>query len=233
MTEQTQDPAATAATESTPLEALAPAAPAANEPDQDEAPKADELSVLKSRAKMMGITFSNNISVEKLREKIQAKIDGEAEKPDEDADQVVEAPALKGEGPKKFDPSELTNEAMKLIRCRITNMNPQKKDLHGEIITVANRFIGTVRRFVPFGEATDDGWHIPFCIFQELESKRFLNIRTIRNRQTGAIRVEQSWQREFALDVLTPLTEEELKQLATAQMAAGTATTAPADNYLS
>lgn len=53
-----------------------------NQPNIDESPagedqKPDELSMLKSRARMMGITFSNNISVETLKQKIQEKIDGD------------------------------------------------------------------------------------------------------------------------------------------------------------
>ena len=36
-----------------------------------ESQKPDELQMLKSRARMMGITFSNNIGVDALRDKIE------------------------------------------------------------------------------------------------------------------------------------------------------------------
>ena len=39
----------------------------------------DELSVLKQRATMMGIQFSNNIGLETLRKKIEDKMEGRAE----------------------------------------------------------------------------------------------------------------------------------------------------------
>lgn len=118
-------------------------------------------------------------------------------------------------------PLSLKQENMRLIRVRITNLDPKKKDLHGEIITVANEILGTVKVFVPFGEVTDDGWHIPYVIYKMISKRKFLSIRTIRDRRTGHIRVEQQWAKEFALDVLPPLTPQEISRLATAQAAAG------------
>ena len=40
------------------------------------------------------------------------------------------------------------------------DLDPKKKDLPGEVVTFANEYLGTVRVFVPFGEQTEDGWHI-------------------------------------------------------------------------
>ena len=108
---------------------------------------------------------------------------------------------------------------MALVRVRITNLDPKKKDLPGEIITVANQYIGTVRKYVPFGEVTDNGYHVPQCIFKVLDSRRFLNIRTIRDAKSGRIRVETNYAKEFALEVLPQLTNEELNQLAANQAA--------------
>jgi hypothetical protein len=111
---------------------------------------------------------------------------------------------------------------MKLVRLRITNLDPKKKDLPGEIITVANRYLGTVRKYIPFGEVTDNGYHVPYCIYTELQSRQFLNIRTIKDQRTGTNRIETTLAREFALEILPPLTKEELDRLATSQIAAGT-----------
>ena len=87
--------------------------------------------------------------------------------------------------------------------------------------TVPKYSLATVRKFVPFGEVTDNGYHVPYCIYTELESRRFLNIRVIKNPRTGTNRVESALVREFALDILPSLTAEELKQLANAQLASG------------
>ena len=197
--------------------------------------KPDELSMLKSRARMMGITFSNNISVETLKQKIQEKIDGD-EKENERVDELnpsetippVEAlvnPSVPA--PTKANKSQtlrqqVTLENMRLIRVRITNMDPKKKDLPGEVVTVANEYLGTVRKFVPFGEVTEEGYHIPYCIYKQLLSRKFLNIRTYKDRKNNnQIKVEQHWAKEFSIEVLPPLSKEELNHLAVAQTAAG------------
>jgi len=180
-----------------------------------------EKEVLMQRAKLMGISFSNNISAEKLREKIDAHLAGEAESQEEAAAEPEVNPLASPEAKKASLREQLIAEATKLIRVRITNLDPKKKDLPGEIITVANEYIGTIRKFVPFGEHTDDGYHIPKCIYNLLEDRRFLSIRVVRDRRTGVTTPVTTWAKEFALEVLPQLTEEELKDLAAAQMAAG------------
>ncbi len=247
----------------------------------DEAPAApDELTILKQRAKLMGISHSGNIGVDALRAKINAKLappadeveeeEEETTSQDEGEDEVVAEPEplstpkpaveaefvpqsmaqlqaeiaqlraqitertratalnplegdVLGEVPavKKTKRQRIVDEATKLIRVRITNMDPKKKDLSGEILCVGNRYIGTVRKFIPYGEATDDGYHIPKILFDELESRKFVNIRTFKDRRTKQTRVEHKWAKEFAIEVLPPLTVEELGRLAIAQAAAG------------
>jgi len=171
----------------------------------------------------MGIEFSNNIGTETLRARIKAKLDGET-KPEEPAVEDGEINALTGEPvnvPKKSLRQQIYEEQMKLVRIRITCMDPKKKDLPGEIFTIANEYLGTVRKFVPFGEVTDDGFHVPYCIYTMLEERRFLNIRTRKDKRTGVEHPETSWAREFAIEILPPLTPDELKRLAIAQAAAG------------
>ena len=192
----------------------------------EKAPEVNELDLLKSRAKLIGLTFSNNISVETLREKIRAHLE-ERNAPVSvtpvAAEQQVNALAPEATATAHTPTLRevMVRDQMKLVRLRITNLDPKKKDLPGEVITVANEYLGTVRKFVPFGEVTDNGYHVPYCIYTELESRRFLNIRVIKNPRTGTNRVESALVREFALDILPPLTAEELKQLANAQLASG------------
>lgn len=178
-----------------------------------------ELEVLKQRATLMNIKFSNNISVEKLREKIEA-----AQVKDEP---VVEAAAVnplganQESGVKKMTLGQkIRAEQTRLIRVRIQNLDPKKKDLPGEIITVANEYMGTVRKFVPFGEVTDNGYHIPYCIYEFLKERKFINITT-RKGKNGLPDIRATEAREFSIEVLPPLTEAELAQLAQAQIAAG------------
>ena len=78
-----------------------------------------------------------------------------------------------------------------------------------------------LRKMIPYGEQTDEGFHIPYCLFRLLQSKRFLHIRTVKDRVTGVERQDKQWVKEFSLDVLPDLTKEELARLAAAQAAAG------------
>lgn len=278
--------------------------------EQTEGSGPSELELLKTRARLIGVEFSNNIGLETLRERVNAKLvelDGEDATPvqatgsesDESLPEQVDT-AMEGDDAPNFDddieeeettseqdpsavnafdaaaqiaaakvtappvtpikgadqiinpvkplarasvdPSAgtklgqaatvkagrtptlrqyLYNEQMKLVRVRIQNLDPKKADLNGEVIAVGNKHLGTVKMFVPYGEVTDDGWHIPYIIYKEMERRRFLSIRTVKDPRTKQPVVKKGWAKEFAIEVLPPLTATELKQLATAQAAAG------------
>ena len=204
-----------------------------NQDDQALNPNADEqavdeLPLLKERAKVMGIPFSNNISLETLRKRVADKMEGKDEAPEVNAltgdPEIAQAMAAKPLDPKANAVALrklMHAKQMRQVRVRVTNMDPKKKDLPGEIWTVANEYLGTVRKFVPYGEQTDDGFHIPYCLYRLLDSKRFLHIRDVKDRTTGIVRQDKVWAKEFSLDVLPTLTQGELDRLAAAQAAAG------------
>jgi hypothetical protein len=180
-------------------------------------PKVDEMTILKQRAQLMGVQFSNNIGLETLRERIRAKME---------AIDQIENPKVPDVGETSIQPQAMTlreqlrRDELKLIRLRITNLDPNKKDLHGEIFTLANEYLGTVAKYIPYGEVTDQGYHVPYCIYRQLEQRKFLNIR-VKKASNGQTKVESGWVKEFSLDVLPPLTPAELAKLANAQAAAG------------
>ena len=204
-----------------------------NQDDQALNPNADEqavdeLPLLKERAKVMGIPFSNNISLETLRKRVADKMEGKDEAPEVNAltgdPEIAHAMVAKPLNQKANEVALrklMYATQMRQVRVRITNMDPKKKDLPGEIWTVANEYLGTVRKFVPYGEQTDDGFHIPYCLYRLLDSKRFLHIRDVKDRTTGIVRQDKVWAKEFSLDVLPSLTQGELDRLAAAQAAAG------------
>ncbi len=187
----------------------------------------NELDILKQRARLMGLTFSNNIGLESLKEKINAHTEKETpaseDESKDDGNEVVVEELVEQKAPAKQKKQSLRKhlmeKSMKLIRLRITNLDPKKKDLPGEFLTVANEYIGTVTKYIPFGTATDDGYHVPYCIYKFMKSKKFLSIRSYTVK--GQIQIEQRWANEFALEVLEPLTPDQLKKLAAAQLAAG------------
>lgn len=190
----------------------------------------DELTILKQRAKMMGINFSNNIGLESLRAKIAEAQAGESQESTDAAATpkanpleaaVTQAPVAVPVKAKTLR-QQIVEENMRLIRLRIVNLDPKKKDLPGEFFTVANEYLGTVTKFIPYGEVTDGGYHVPYCLYKMLRDKKFLSIRTKNDRNnSNQIKVEQRWAAEFSLDILEPLTPDEIRKLASAQTAAG------------
>lgn len=181
----------------------------------------DELTLLKQRASLMGLKFSNNIGLEALRKKVSDAQEGITEEPEVAQVNPLESVSV---APKEETRTEMARrirlEQTKLVRIRIQNLDPKKKDLPGEIITVANDFMGTVRKFVPYGEQTDNGYHVPYCIYQFLKERKFLNIRVTKGKN-GRPNIQQAWVREFSIEVLPMLTQEELTNLGQAQIAAG------------
>lgn len=187
----------------------------------DDLDQVDELSLLKMQAKTLGIVYSNNIGVDTLRAKIKAKLEDTAEIVEAGSNTPADEAATSKPVKRKTLRQHLQDEQMKLIRVRIMNLDPKKKNLHGEIFTVANEYIGTVKKFVPYGEVTDNGYHLPMILYKELDDRKFLNVRTIKGRNGDTTRVETNWVKEFAFEVLPPLTQSDLDKLATQQAAAG------------
>lgn len=176
---------------------------------EDELQTPDELTTLKARADLLQVSYHPSIGLEKLREKINAKLaEGEGEAPAE----AKAAPAeQETEAQKRL---RLKREALKLIRVRITCMNPVKKEWEGEIITVSNNAVGTVKRYVPFN--ADDGWHLEHILLEQLRERQCQVFYTAKDDRGNKIR-KGKLIKEFAIEVLDPLTEAELKELAQRQ----------------
>lgn len=174
----------------------------------------DELTLLKRQARAMGIPFSNNIGVETLRAKIKAVKEGEAEEKKTLEEQATAA--LQKKPVKKLSlRDKLRRENLALVRVRVTNLDPKERELPGEIFTVANEYVGTVRKYVHFNVP----WHVPKCIYKMIRNQKFLNIRVYK--QNGREMVETSWSPKYSVEVLPPLTKEELQKLAVAQRSKG------------
>lgn len=173
----------------------------------------DELAILKARADLLQIPYSNNISLAKLKDRIEEYMaKDEEEEPEDEIEEVVETKtALR---------TRLIKEATRLVRVRVTNMNPAKAAFPGEIFTVANSMVGTIRKFIPYGAGTEAGYHIPYAIYEMIKRKKF----TLVKKEVGpnGTPVFNKYERkEFAIEVLDPLTPEELKKLAAEQAATG------------
>jgi hypothetical protein len=165
--------------------------------------KLDELELLKGRADDMGLKYHPSISLDKLKAKIE-----EANAPKE------EPVVAKASGSKTRQ--EHVKEATKLIRIRIVNMNPNKREWQGEFFSASNRVVGTIKKYVPY----DVEWHVPNFIFKMIKARKFRVTKEVSNGKGGKI-TQNRFLPEFSVEVLPDLTPAELKELAADQAKRG------------
>ena len=184
------------------------------EVNEEEEVQVDELTLLKRRADKLGVTYSNNIGLETLKERVAKAMEGNKEP---EAEEEVKADSVQSMVELR---AEKRKEAMKLIRIRYTNMNSRKKDVPGEFFTVANGIVGTIKRYIPYGEAAENGWHVENAIYKMMKRRTFTTTVTKRDDKGRPYNTSVE-RKEFAIEVLDPLTQEQLDQLAKDQRASG------------
>lgn len=175
--------------------------------DTDEVLTQDELTTLKARADLLGVSYHPSIGLEKLREKINAATSDAPQSPVEEASKPNEETANQRR-------SRLKKDAMELVRIRVTCMNPAKAEWEGEIFTVGNSAIGSITKYVPFN--ADAGWHVPRVVYQQLAERQCQIFVTTTDSRGNKSR-KGKLIREFAIEVMPPLTKEELHELAQRQ----------------
>lgn len=175
----------------------------------------DELQTLKDRADLLGVQYHPSIGVEKLREKIAAAL---ADKPKEDPKPAVQAKTVPAEETQAEMNRRLRDEQLALVRVRITCMNPTKAEWQGELFTVGNSLVGSLTKYVPFN--TEDGWHVPRILLDTLMDRQCQTFVTTKTKNGVSIR-QGKLIKEFAIEILPQLTQEELQELARRQAMAG------------
>ena len=164
--------------------------------------KLDELELLKGRADDMGLKYHPSISLDKLKAKI-----AEANEP------VQAAPAVLSRNERR---KAHMDEAKKLIRVRIVNMNPNKRDWTGEFFSASNNVVGTIKRYVPY----DTEWHVENFLYKTIKNRKFRVTKEVSDGKGGKI-TQNRFMPEFAVEELNPLTDKELKALADDQAKRG------------
>ena len=178
------------------------------------------LEALKERAKELGVKHHHNAGEAKIQEAIDAHLaeNAKAELAEEfshpvnknhiDPDTGKIVPMTSEEYRTKYLPERKKN-MNRLVRCRVTCMNPAKREWEGEIISVGSAKHGTFKKFVPF-----DGreWHVPKVIFDEMKSRQCTIFHTVTDARGQKIRKGRLID-EFAIEVLPPLTPEQLEKL--------------------
>ncbi|RLD76719.1 MAG: hypothetical protein DRJ15_14850, partial [Bacteroidetes bacterium] len=199
----------------------------------------EQIELLKERARKMGLKFHHRIGLKKLKVLVEEGLNPTKPtptptvEPKEVVEPVVTATAEVTEdipsivritttGRKiygkdthiKERPAEkkarLRKEANALVRVRVTCMNPNKKDWEGEIYTVSNTVVGTIRKYVPFN--AENGWHVPQFILTAMREKKCQIFKTVKGPRGNKIR-KGSIISELNIEVMPPLTVKEIDDL--------------------
>ncbi|HEY7823555.1 MAG TPA: hypothetical protein VIG24_11995 [Acidimicrobiia bacterium] len=188
-----------------------------NEMNDDAALKAADLETMKGTADRLGISYHPSIGAEKLSEKIK-EFRAVQEENAPATQPATAAPEAEGETQAQRH-RRVRQQATALVRIRVTCMNPSKKDIEGEVFTVSNAVVGTLKKYVPFN--ADEGWHVPQMILNMIR-RRKCQVFVKEKTKNGVSFKKGKLINEFAVEVLPPLTEAELGQLAQRQaMASG------------
>ena len=110
--------------------------------------------------------------------------------------------------------------ALKLIRVIVRSNNPLKRDHSGDIFTVGNKSLNggkPVKKYIPYNN--EDGWHIPNILYEHLMAAECQIFKKVT--RNGQEFMEPTNIKAFNIEVLPPLTEEEIQQLAIKQKATG------------
>ncbi len=190
--------------------------------------KQKRIEALKEKCDEYGITYAPQAGESKLQQLLDAYYK-EQEELSGMQNNVTTADVDETEEETSTDEKPLTKaelyeqvkrEATKLIRVRITCMDPAFKKRKSDLFKVSNKAIGIVGRCVQFdGKPT----HVEQVILDVMRAKRFqmFEEETVQTA-FGPRKVKKGRQvPSFAIEVLSPLTEKELKELAADQAARG------------
>lgn len=187
-------------------------------------------------------TLKKNI-IEALTAKAAAEADNGETPPvssldldDEDVSDIQVAPA-KPAGPSieellEMDPKEIEDtilrrkviraQALKLVRCRIKNLDPADAMLPSGLFTVVNKYTGKVSKVIPYGdEFYENGYHVPQILLNDIKSRKFALRKEVKGGNFGVKRYKTSMVRKFSVEILPDLTEKERQALAVSQQASG------------
>jgi len=209
----------------------------------------DSLNDLRKAAKDLEIPHSGNTGLETLREKIMKVLEDRVlSSPetrdeyqgifgDDDLDEIEIAKPIpkKDTGPSvsqmlKMDPSEIEDialrrrviraQALRLVRVTIQNVDPGDAVLAGGIVTTMNKYTGKVTKYVPYGEESEGGYHIPWMLYEHLRDWKFPLRKEQKGGRFGVKTYKTTMVSKFKIDILPSLTLDELREMANHQRAA-------------
>lgn len=184
--------------------------------DNSDLPVQDELTVLKARADQIGVKYHPSIGLEALKAKLAQALSDAPAPGSNDAGTPAQAAPVETENQMR---QRMVREATVLVRVRVTCMNPLKKEWPGEILAVGNDVVGSIKKFIPY-QGAEDGWHVPKALLDMMREKQCQVFYTVTLPNGQKVR-RGKLIKEFAIEVLPPLTADELHDLAQRQALSG------------
>lgn len=178
-----------------------------DEDDVQALPQVSRMDSLKKKADAMGIKYKGNISEETLARKIETHLSNEKAEVEEDEEEVVAKPT-------KVIPHSERQRSQRLIRIVVHPVDPRRTQLDGEIVATGNSVIGMVSKYVPFN--AEAGYHVPEIIYHQLKDTMFTEFYKIYDKDNNEV-VKTRQKKAFIIEVLDPLTEDEIHDIAVRQ----------------
>ena len=148
------------------------------------------FKTLKEEAANLGIVFSPNIGEETLKTKIREfKL----------AQEVIAETT--GAVTKVEQDNALRDEALKLVRVKVTCLNVEKARQQGFWAIGSNSLVGTIKKFIPVNVP----WYMPQILVNVIQEKQF-TISTGKNNQ-------RMWTKEYNVEILPDISIQELEDL--------------------
>lgn len=159
--------------------------------------KPTQLELLKTQAEIMGIEYREDITEQALRKQLMDAL----------------AQADSGETISHADRKKLIKDSMKLERVIISPNATHMKEHQGQIFSVGNSILGYVNKFVLFNAE----YHVPKIILDHIKDQKmqFFTTKVVNGEQLR----ESKLRPMYTVEVLDPLTKEELEDLAKSQAA--------------
>lgn len=207
------------------------------------------IEALRKLAKDMEVPHSGNTGLETLRNKIVARLSqfvsaspdnqSQFDEPDlsagseEDFEPIQVNKPVKVSKPKvdllSLDPTTIEDvslrrqviraQALRLVRVKIQNLDPNDAVLSGAILSLQNKYTGKVAKYIPYGEESENGYHIPWMIYEHLKQWKFPLRKEQKGGRFGVKTYKTVMVNKFSVEVLPPLTLAELQILANHQRA--------------
>jgi hypothetical protein len=210
---------------------------------------ATSIEPLRKLAKDMNVSFSGNTGIDTLRGKLTTYLSKflmsnpdkreEFDEPDfvntddENLEEII-VNKPKPRAPKQdlLSMDETTIEdislrrqvirakALRLVRVKIQNLDPNDAVLSGAVISLQNKYTGKVAKYIPFGEESENGYHIPWMMYEYLKQWKFPLRKEQKGGQFGVKTYKTVMVPKFNIEILNPLTMYEIEDLAKHQRAA-------------